>query len=227
MIKEKWLLNMSYLEWFKQIIISFFGIACIGIAIAFNNLAGLGNDPVSVFFDGARVVLFNLTGINNLGLVANIINYTLLIVIFFIAREYVHIGTLIYVIPLGTFISLGVWIFNSLHIPPNVLIWQVVMSLIGCFLLFLGLAIVISLDIGLDPWSALIMFLVEKTNKQFKVIKIIIDVTVLLIGWAMGGNFFVTTVFAAIFGGPAIQKINQILNKTILKPFNVNKDNNK
>ena len=125
MNKEKLLLNLSTSQWIKKIIFCFVGVAFIGFAIAFNNLAGLGNDPLSVFFDGARVVLFNLTGINNLGLATNIINYTLLVIIFIIAREYIHIGTFIYVLPLGSFVSLGVWIFNALHIPTNILGYQI------------------------------------------------------------------------------------------------------
>ena len=221
--RERLLLDLSPAQWIKKIIFCFFGVAFIGFAIAFNNLAGLGNDPLSVFFDGARVVLFNLTGIDNLGLATNIINYTLLIVIFFIARQHIHIGTFIYVLPLGNFVSLGIWIFKSLKIPTDILACQIASSVVGCILLFLGLAIFISLEIGLDPWTALIMFIAEKTNQQFRTIKIGMDVTTLLIGWAMGGKFFVTTVVAAIVGGPTIQMFTDLLNKTLFKALKINK----
>lgn len=209
--------------WAKKIIIAFFGVAFIGFAIAFNASAFMGNDPLSVFFDGVRAVMYQLTGINNLGLATNIVNYTLMVIIFLIARKYINIGTFIYTLPLGSFVQLGFKIFGALHIPTDVIGWQIFSFLLGCFMLFLGIAIFIAVDIGLDPWTALTMFIGEKIHKSFRIVKVCLDITTLVIGFFMGGRFGPATIFAAIAGGPSIQKFSEILDRTLLKALKINK----
>jgi uncharacterized membrane protein YczE len=66
-VKEK-----TYEYYFIRILIALAGVILIGIGLAFNSSAMLGNDPIAVFYDGIR----NLLGFprESLGMVNNIIN---------------------------------------------------------------------------------------------------------------------------------------------------------
>lgn len=211
------MIDSKVLKYLLRIFICIVGVSFIGFAISFNKIASLGNDPLSVFFDGIRNIVFYLTGYDNLGVSTNIVNYTLLIVIFIIARQYINIGTFIYTIPLGSFVTLGFKLYDCLGLPKNILVIQIITSVIGCAMLFLGLAIFISINIGFDPWTALIMFICKKTKKQFKLVKVIIDLFSLLVGFILGGKVGIVTVLAALLGGPSIQKISDIINNILIK----------
>ncbi len=198
----------------KRIIFALLGDIFIGLAISFNASARLGNDPISVFFDGLR----NAMGLpmEKLGVASNIACYTLLVLVFIIEKSYVNIGTFIYVLPLGFFVNLGVRIYDLLNIP-NLIIFRILMSTIGCFLLFLGIALFIVAEIGLDSWTGLVMIIKDKTKKPYKIVKILVDILTLLVGFILGGKVGIVTVFAAILGGPIINYFVEIMNKYLFR----------
>lgn len=49
--------NKSYEDYFTRILIALAGVIMIGIGLAFNSSAMLGNDPIAVFYDGVRNLL--------------------------------------------------------------------------------------------------------------------------------------------------------------------------
>ncbi len=200
----------------KKILLLFIGITFISFAVAFNKCAGLGNDPISVLFDGLRNFIYNLTGYNSLGLATNIMNISLLIVLLFVGRNYVNIGTLMYALPMGSLISVGFYVYKILGINSDVLGWRIFSSVIGCFMLFLGIAIFIAVDIGLDPWAGITVYISNKLNKPYKVIKIVLDVICFLVGYLLGGVVGIVTIVAAIIGGPAINAMSMFISKRIL-----------
>ncbi len=69
----------------------------VGTGVAFNAAAALGNDPVGIVYDGIRNTA-NLSS-GQLGMASNVVNVALMILIFFMGRHYINIGTFIYVIP--------------------------------------------------------------------------------------------------------------------------------
>lgn len=197
----------------KKMLFALLGDIILGFGIAFNSCAGLGNDPISVFYSGVSNVLHV-----NLGLASNIANYAMFVLILIIGRRYINIGTFIYTLPLGSFINLGVSIYDSLIKEQN-LMTQVASSIIGCFLLFLGIAIFISVEIGVDPWTGLALILNDVTKKKYMIFKVLIDVLAFALGALMGGKVGVTTVVAALLGGPIIQKIDYFIKHYIFKLF--------
>lgn len=200
----------------KKILLSFLGVTFVSFAIAFNKCAGLGNDPISVLFDGLRNFINNLTGYDNLGLATNIMNILLLVILLFVGRNYVNIGTLVYALPMGLLISLGFYVYNLLNINSDILGWRIFSSILGCFMLFLGIAIFIAVDIGLDPWAGITMYISKKLNKPYKVIKVILDFICFLVGYLLGGVVGVVTIVAAVIGGPVINMMSVFIKEKIL-----------
>ena len=91
-----------------------------------NIKAALGADPITVFYEGLSKFLHT-----NLGMTINVLNAVLTLIIFFIERKYIHIGTLIYVLSLGTFVNFGTWVYDMLCIP-NTFIARLIISIFGC-----------------------------------------------------------------------------------------------
>ena len=81
------------------------GILLVGTGVAFNAAAALGNDPVGIVYDGIRNTA-NLSS-GQLGMASNVVNVALMILIFFMGRHYINIGTFIYGIPYGASVDLG------------------------------------------------------------------------------------------------------------------------
>ena len=101
---------------------------------------------------------------------------------------------------------------------------ELIVSIIGCILCFIGIGGFMSIDIGLDPWTAVAIIASEKTKKPFKFIKIIFDTATLLLGWAMGGKIGIITVLCAVIGGPLIQKSAEILDNLFSKMLKSSSD---
>lgn len=197
----------------KKILIALIADILIGFGIAFNACAGFGNDPISVLFDG----IHNKFGIS-LGLASDIANYTMFVIVLIFGRRYINIGTFIYTLPLGIFVNAGISFYQFISVP-NTIIFRAIMSIIACILLFFGIAAYIAIEIGVDPWTGLAMILKDKTSKQYRVFRVTIDMSALAIGFLLGGKVGVTTVVAALAGGPIIQAFSQFIKKSILGLF--------
>lgn len=208
--KEDEILNFksdNVVLWSKKCLICFISIVVLGISISFNTMAMLGADPVSVLFHGASV----FTGVD-MGLITNAINITLIIIVLFLDRKYINIGTLIYAITLGISIEWGIKIYNLMCIPTDFLP-RFLISLVGCLLAFSSLGAFIAIDIGVDPWSAIALIISKKTNNPFKIVRMCFDVICMIIGYALGGTVGIITLISVALGGPVIQKMSEILDK--------------
>lgn len=209
----------SAILWAKKIAICAVSLILLGIGCGINVVSRQGADPITVFYDG----LSNLTGMS-VGMTASVLNITLVALVMFLNKKYIHIGTVIYIFVLGTFIDFGIWFYGCLGVPQDY-VSRLIASLIGCFICFVGLGGFMSVDIGIDPWTALAVIVSEKTHKSFRLVKVILDVLTLVFGWAMGGTVGIITVFCALVGGPVIQKSAEILDKLIAKMLKFNCEN--
>lgn len=199
--------------WIKKILLALTGTAFTSCGMAFNSAAGLGNDPVAVFYDGVRHAAKLSSG--QLGIATNIINYSLMVLVFSVGRKYVNIGTFLYTLPMGNFIDWSTAFYNRLGVP-HILVWQIVSSCCGCFLLYFGISIFISLNIGVDPITGAIMILKDHSRLSYRAIKVICDLAVLAAGILLGGKFGAVTVFSALIAGPSIQWLSEIHKKHLL-----------
>lgn len=194
----------------KKIFYALFGIFLVGVGIAFNNCAKLGNDPVGIVYDGVR----NIAKLNSgqLGMASNFVNYGLIVLLIFIGRRYVNIGTFIYILPYGFFVSVGTKLYHYLFASnTNNIYFQSLAVVVGCLLLYTGVAIFIVVDIGLDPFTGLVMVIRDKIKLDYKRTKIMFDVTMVIIGTVLGGKLGVVTIVTAMLAGPTIQFLaNQI-----------------
>ncbi|MBE5906085.1 MAG: hypothetical protein E7277_04710 [Lachnospiraceae bacterium] len=200
----------KHIPMLKKCIAALAGIFLVGVGVAFNAMAHLGNDPVGIFYDGIRNFL-GLTQVQ-LGIASNIVNLTIVVILLFIARQYVNIGTVIYLLPYGNFVDVGTKIY--LHVFSQAVFWQrVVAVVIGCFLIFLGVAIYIAVNIGVDPMTGVALFIGDKLKLPYKKAKVIYDISITTIGFLLGGKLGVVTVISALIAGPIIQKLSEFVTR--------------
>ncbi len=177
------------------------GILLIGFGVAWNSANGLGNDPIGLVYDGMRNTLSLTPG--QLGMVSNIINLVLISLLFIIGRNYVNLGTVIYILPYGLSVSLGSRLYEALQI--NTPAGHFGAAFAGCLFIYLGVAIYITVDIGLDPFTGIIMVLRDKLKQDFKRVKIAFDISMIILGSLLGGTLGIITILTALSAGPCIQ----------------------
>lgn len=195
----------------KKILLALVGIFFVSLGVAFNNCAGWGNDSIGMVYDGMRVA-FGMTA-EQLGMASNVVNIVLVLVLFVLARRYVSVGTFVYLIPYGTFVGIGSYLYPVIFISDAAWV-RVLGSVIGCLLLCVGVAIYIVLDIGVDPFTGIVLYLTDVTKKEYRFVKIAFDVSAVVVGTVLGGKLGAVTFITAIVVGPLIQWITQWLRRS-------------
>ncbi|NLK98323.1 hypothetical protein [Defluviitalea saccharophila] len=196
-----------------KMIYGLIGIFLVGIGVAFNASTMFGNDPIGIVYDGVRNV-FNLST-RQLGMASNVVNIGLIILLLFTGRKYVNVGTFIYIIPYGFFVSIGTKLYTVL-VGSNTVVLRSLAGIIGCLALYTGVAIFIVMDIGLDPFTGLVMTIKDKISWDYKKTKIFFDVFMVIIGVLLGGKWGVITLVTAFTAGPMIQLISERLRILLL-----------
>lgn len=201
----------------KKIISAMTGIFLVCIGVAFNNNTGLGNDPVGIIYDGLRVA-FNIP-IIKLGYISNIVNIVLIVILLLIGRHYVNIGTAMYLIPYGLFITIGSNIYPMIFKNMDI-ITSGLGAICGISLYYLGISMFVAADIGIDPFNGFMMTIRDKSGWSIRRSKITFDVCLVIIGIILGGKFGIITIITAITTGPTIQFLSGVFKEKLFTERN-------
>lgn len=168
------------------------GLFLYGIAIALMVRAGIGVSPWDVLAQGVSYK----TGIP-FGLVTNLVG--LVVLAFWIPlRQRPGLGTVLNVLLVGPSAQLGLWI-----IPQQTVLWaQVLAFAAGLLLLAVATGLYIGPKLGPGPRDGLMTGLHARTGRPIWAVRTAIEVTVLIIGWFLGGNVGVGTLAFALLVGP-------------------------
>ncbi|MGN7797499.1 membrane protein YczE [Leifsonia sp. 22587] len=168
------------------------GLFLYGIAIALMVRAGIGLSPWDVLAQGLSLK----TGIP-FGLVTNIVG--LVVLAFWIPlRQRPGLGTVLNVLLVGPSAQLGLDL-----LPQQTELWaQVLFFVGGLLLLAVATGLYIGPRLGPGPRDGLMTGLHARTGRPIWMVRTAIEVTVLIIGWALGGNVGVGTLAFALLVGP-------------------------
>lgn len=197
-----------------NLVLAAVGIILVGTGVAFNAAASLGNDPIGIVYDGIRNAV-NLSS-EQLGMASNIVNVVLVIVVFILNRHYINIGTFIYIIFYGFAVNAGGRLYQALF-PVQTLPLRILGAALGCLLLYTGVALFITADVGLDPFTGMVMVLKDKTGKEYRTVKISFDIGCIALGFVLGGRLGVITILTALTAGPAIQFLSDMTGRLLKK----------
>lgn len=200
-----------------KILFALLGIMLVGFGVAFNAGTMFGNDPIGIIYDGVRNAA-NLSP-DKLGLVSNLVNYGLIILIFFIGRRYINIGTFVYIIPYGTFVSIGSRIYEACF-NQEVFASRLLAGVLGCSMVYIGVGIYIAMNIGLDPFTGIVMVIADAVKRNFSKTKIVFDIVMIVLGTLLGGTLGVITIITALTAGPCIQAVAKFITAKFGKLIN-------
>lgn len=200
-----------------KLLLAVVGIIFVGTGVAFNAAAALGNDAVGIIYDGIRSTA-NLTP-EQLGVASNMVNISLMVVVLLLNRHYINIGTFIYILPYGFVVDMGGRLYRSVvDTAMQTLPVQILGAAIGCSVLYLGVAMFITADIGLDPFTGMVMVINDKIKKQYSTTKIGFDIFCIALGTLLGGKLGVITVVTAFLAGPLIGWFASVMKRMMDKP---------
>lgn len=181
----------------RRLIQLFLGLALYGFSIGLLVRANLGLDPWDVLNEGVS----ERSGLS-FGLVVNIIGAAVLL-LWIPIRQRPGIGTIANVLLIGIWADLSLWLLPSAESWP--LAW--LMLLAGIFLNGVATGAYIGAGLGPGPRDGLMTGLVMRTGGSVRLIRTGIELTVLVIGWFLGGTVGIGTVAYALAIGPIIHRM--------------------
>ncbi len=172
------------------------GLFLYGFAIAMMVRAGIGVSPWDVLTQGVSLQ----TGLP-FGLVTNLIG-VLVLLLWIPIRQKPGIGTVLNVLLIGPSAQLGLWL-----IPELTVLWaQVLLFAGGLVLLAIATGLYIGARFGPGPRDGLMTGIHHRWGWKIWIVRTGIEVTVLTIGWMLGGNVGVGTLAFALLIGPMVQR---------------------
>ena len=173
-----------------------FGLVLFGFGLALMLIADLGLSPWDVFHQGVSL----RTGIP-IGTVV-IITGLLLLITWIPLREKIGIGTI------ANAIVIGLVLDTALYFLPeriDLLAARWVAMLGGVLIVAIGSGYYIGAGLGPGPRDGLMTGITRLTGLPLGLIRGVLEIGVLIIGWALGGTIGVGTIVFAFGIGPLVQ----------------------
>lgn len=168
------------------------GLVLYGLADAMMIAAAVGVDPWTVFAQG----MSNVTGVG-IGWLTNLIGLAVLL-LWVPLRQRPGLGTVLNILVIGPSIELGLWLIPDLDA-----IWaRVALFAVGLCLLAVASGLYIGARLGPGPRDGLMTGLNSRFGWPLWAARGSVELTVLGVGWALGGDVGVGTVAFALLIGP-------------------------
>ena len=168
------------------------GLVFYGVGVAVVVVAGLGVDPWTVLAEGLAL----RTGIG-LGWITNIIGLAVL-ALWIPLHQKPGVGTVANIFVVGTALQLALPLIPA----PQNLLQSIVMLLAGVALVGVAGGLYIGARFGPGPRDGLMTGISARWRWPLWLARTVVEVTVLAIGWTLGGTVGVGTVVYALAIGP-------------------------
>ncbi len=187
------------------------GLFLYGIAIGMMVRAGIGVGPWDVLSQGIAAH----TGIP-FGWVTNLIGAVVLL-LWIPIRQKPGVGTLLNVLMIGPSAQLALWLIPTQH----ELAVQALLFAAGLALLAIATGLYIGAGFGPGPRDGLMTGIHHRFGWRIWAVRACIEITVLAIGWLLGGNVGIGTVAFALLVGPLVALTMPLLRVPAASPTSV------
>ncbi|GEL06809.1 YczE/YyaS/YitT family protein [Salisediminibacterium halotolerans] len=177
--------EMPIFRWF----IFTLGVVIMSFGVALMIRAELGIAPWDVLHVGLQMH-FGLT----VGTWTIIMGLVLLTASVIISKERPKLGAYINMIFVGVFVD----IFLLLLETPASIQGQTIMLLAGILVMGFGIGVYISPRMGAGPRDSVMLAISEKTGMAVARVRAVMEVSVLFIGWLLGGPVFIGTLLFSV-----------------------------
>jgi len=178
----------------RRILQLLIGLPLYGVGAALTVDAGLGVDPWTVLAEGLSL----RTGIG-VGWMTNILGLLILLV-WIPLRQHPGIGTVANILVVGTAMQVTLWVLP----PINGLLAQFAMLVGGILLVAIASGLYIGARFGPGPRDGLMTGLRSRFGMPIWAARASVELTVLIIGWLLGGTVGLGTVLFAASIGPLV-----------------------
>ncbi len=206
-----------------RVIILFVGLVIAHLGVTLFLLADLGADPFNVLIQGLFRTIVSVTGLEGLthGYTHVAVSLLIIAILLIVDKSYVKIGTVICMVCGGPIIDFFTWLLGSIIHAGNPFVMRILVLGLGCVILAFGMTIVIKSDSGTGPNDLVAVVISDKIRKPFGIIRIIVDVCFVAVGFAMGGAVGIGTIICAALVGPVagifLPKNEKMINRMIEK----------
>jgi uncharacterized membrane protein YczE len=171
------------------------GLLCYGLAGALQVRSGLGLDPWDVLHQG----ISRHTGLA-IGTVVIVVGAAVLL-LWIPLRQWPGLGTASNVVLIGVSMNLALqWLPH-----PHAIGWRIFDMVFGVALCGVATGMYIGADFGPGPRDGLMTGFARRSGRSIRLVRTGIEVTVLAVGWSLGGTVGVGTVLFAVAIGPLTQ----------------------
>ena len=175
------------------------GLALYGAGCAIMVRAGIGLDPWTVFAQGVSLQ----TGIG-IGWVTNIVGF-LVLLLWIPLRQKPGVGTLANILLVGTSMQATLAVFPAI----DGFALQVLVFLLGMMLVAVASGLYIGADFGPGPRDGLMTGLRARFGWPIWAARLVVEASVLLAGWLLGGSVGLGTILFALGIGPLVHHLDQ------------------
>ena len=170
------------------------GLVFFGLGEGLLIVSTTGNSPWSVLAEGISI---NLKV--SIGIVTFFISVFVLILWFFLNQK-PGIGTLLNIIIIAIMIDVSIFFFN----PPSDILFKYFLAILSVLLVGLGSGFYLIANLGPGPRDGLMTGIQRKTNFPIALVRAILEISVVGIGWYLGGTVGIGTLLFAFGIGPAV-----------------------
>ena len=188
---------------FSTLFILIIGLIVFGAGDAVIIAAGIGNTPWTVLAEGIAVNLDWTIG------KATFLVSVLVLLFWIPLKEKPGVGTVLNAILIAATIEV---LLPELHTPDD-LIMQLVQVVIGVILVGIGSGLYLTANLGPGPRDGTMTGLNKVTGISIGRVRGGVEISVLAIGWVMGGTFWIGTIIFAILIGPCVAVCLNIASK--------------
>ena len=200
-----------------RVILLMIGLTIAHFGVTLFILADLGSDPFNVLVQG---IFRTISGILNWSFITHgrvhiVICFLIILALLAVDKSYVKIGTILCMIFGGPIIDIFTVVLAPIFSISDSLIFKIVLLALGCVILAYGMTIVIKSDAGTGPNDLVAVVISDKSKKKFSIVRIIVDVSFVVIGFVLGGSLGIGTIICAFCVGPVAGHFLPITEKLV------------
>jgi len=171
-----------------------FGLTIFGLGEGLLILSTTGNSPWSVLAEG-----ISLNSSLSIGAATFFVSVGVLFLWFFLKQK-PGLGTIFNIIVIAAMIDFTLNYFQ----PPSSLFIKYLLAVLSVILVGLGSGIYLVANLGPGPRDGLMTGLTKTTNLPIALVRAFLEITVVIIGWYLGGTVGVGTLIFAFGIGPCV-----------------------
>ena len=194
-------------NWWKKIVVILLGSMIAAYVITLALYAGFGGAKLAVLWQGLSET-FHMS----IGMASFMVALGMILFVVIYDRSQIHIGTVLYQIVYSACVDL----FANCHIYSRYVWVNFLIMLLGVILFAVGTGLYASASLGRGSYEAVTFALAEKNNWQVKIVRMILDIVMVVVGVLLGGKFGICTIVTVIISGPVIQLVN-VRSKQLFK----------